>query len=56
MIGPNGSGKTTLLEILCGRIKPDSGEVAIRKRAKRLPAISLAHRLSDTGQRITATR
>ena len=34
MIGPNGSGKSTLLEILCGRIKPDSGEVAIRKRAK----------------------
>jgi len=34
LIGPNGSGKSTLLEILCGRIKPDSGEVAIRKRAK----------------------
>jgi ABC transport system ATP-binding/permease protein len=34
LIGPNGSGKSTLLEILCGRIKPDRGEVAIRKRAK----------------------
>lgn len=34
MIGPNGSGKSTLLEILYGRVKPDAGEVAIRKRTK----------------------
>ena len=34
LIGPNGSGKSTLLEILCGRINPDSGEVARRKRAR----------------------
>ncbi len=27
LMGPNGSGKTTLLRILCGQIKPDSGEV-----------------------------
>src|ERR1700730_9460578 len=31
IIGPNGSGKSTLLEILQGRVKPDSGDVAIRK-------------------------
>lgn len=31
VIGPNGSGKTTLLEMLIGRVKPDSGDVAIRK-------------------------
>jgi len=31
VIGPNGSGKSTLLEMLVGRIKPDSGDVAIRK-------------------------
>jgi ABC transport system ATP-binding/permease protein len=31
LIGPNGSGKSTLLEILRGRVKPDSGNVAIRK-------------------------
>lgn len=34
LIGPNGSGKSTLLEILFGRVKPDKGEVAIRKGAK----------------------
>jgi ATP-binding cassette subfamily F protein uup len=34
LIGPNGSGKSTLLEILFGRVKPDQGEVAIRKGAK----------------------
>ncbi|HMD86975.1 MAG TPA: ABC-F family ATP-binding cassette domain-containing protein [Terriglobia bacterium] len=34
LIGPNGSGKSTLLEILCGRVKPDSGEVATRKRSR----------------------
>jgi ATP-binding cassette subfamily F protein uup len=31
VIGPNGSGKSTLLEMLMGRVKPDSGNVAIRK-------------------------
>ena len=34
LIGPNGSGKSTLIEILCGRVKPDSGEVAMRKRTR----------------------
>ena len=34
LIGPNGSGKSTLLEILCGRVKPDSGNVAVRKRIR----------------------
>jgi ATP-binding cassette subfamily F protein uup len=31
VIGPNGSGKSTLLEMIIGRVKPDSGDVAIRK-------------------------
>jgi ATP-binding cassette subfamily F protein uup len=31
VIGPNGSGKSTLLEMLMGRVKLDSGDVAIRK-------------------------
>jgi ABC transport system ATP-binding/permease protein len=31
LIGPNGSGKSTLLEILRGQVKPDGGDVAVRK-------------------------
>jgi ABC transport system ATP-binding/permease protein len=31
VIGPNGSGKSTLLEMLISRVKPDSGDVSIRK-------------------------
>jgi len=34
LIGPNGSGKSTLLEMLFGRVSPDSGDVAIRKRTR----------------------
>jgi ATP-binding cassette subfamily F protein uup len=34
LIGPNGSGKSTLLEILDGRVRQDTGEVAIRKRTR----------------------
>jgi ATP-binding cassette subfamily F protein uup len=31
VIGPNGSGKSTLIEMLYGRVKPDGGDVAVRK-------------------------
>ncbi len=34
VIGPNGSGKSTLLQILSGAVEPDSGQVALRKRAR----------------------
>lgn len=34
LIGPNGSGKSTLIEILAGRVRPDTGDVALRKRAR----------------------
>lgn len=29
LIGPSGCGKTTLLSILCGTLRPDSGEVIV---------------------------
>lgn len=34
LIGPNGAGKSTLLKVLAGEEDPDSGEVAVRKRAR----------------------
>src|SRR5207249_7520280 len=34
LIGPNGAGKSTLLQILEGRVKPDSGDVAVRRRTR----------------------
>jgi len=34
LIGPNGAGKSTLLAVLAGTVEPDSGEVAVRKRAR----------------------
>jgi ABC transport system ATP-binding/permease protein len=43
IIGPNGSGKSTLLEILNGRVKPDSGDAAIRKGTR----LSLVQQVSE---------
>jgi ATP-binding cassette subfamily F protein uup len=34
LIGPNGAGKSTLLKVLAGDEDTDSGEVALRKRAR----------------------
>jgi ABC transport system ATP-binding/permease protein len=34
LIGPNGSGKSTLLEMLFGRLNPDTGDIAVRKRTR----------------------
>jgi ATP-binding cassette subfamily F protein uup len=34
LIGPNGAGKSTLLAILAGQVELDSGELAVRKRAR----------------------
>jgi len=35
VIGPNGSGKSTLIEMLYGRVKPDGGDVAVRKGTRK---------------------
>ena len=43
IIGPNGSGKSTLLEILNGRVRPDSGDAAIRKGTR----LSLVMQISE---------
>ncbi len=34
LVGPNGAGKSTLLSILAGLEEPDSGDVAVRRRAR----------------------
>lgn len=49
LIGPNGSGKSTLLAILQGRIKPDSGDVAIRKGTR----LSYVAQVPEFGQNET---
>jgi ATP-binding cassette subfamily F protein uup len=49
VIGPNGSGKSTLLEMLFGRVKPDSGEVAIRKGTR----LSCVAQISDFAAGVT---
>ena len=49
VIGPNGSGKSTLLEMLIGRVRPDSGDLAIRK-GTRLSAVA---QISEFPQGVT---
>src|SRR6266481_2947150 len=49
VIGPNGSGKSTLLEILIGRVKPDSGDVAIRKGTR----LSYVSHISEFAEGVT---
>jgi ABC-type branched-subunit amino acid transport system ATPase component len=33
VIGPNGAGKTTLFNVICGLLKPDTGQVTFRGRS-----------------------
>src|SRR5467141_958419 len=49
VIGPNGSGKSTLLEMLIGRVKPDSGDVATRKGTR----LSYVAQISEFAQDVT---
>jgi ATP-binding cassette subfamily F protein uup len=49
VIGPNGSGKSTLLEMLCGKTKPDSGEIAVRKGTR----LSYVKQISEFSPGIT---
>ncbi|MGE5328651.1 MAG: ABC-F family ATP-binding cassette domain-containing protein [Deltaproteobacteria bacterium] len=34
IVGVNGAGKTTLLKVICGIIKPDSGDISLQKNCK----------------------
>jgi ABC transport system ATP-binding/permease protein len=49
VIGPNGSGKSTLLEMMIGRVKPDSGDVAIRKGTR----LSYVAQISEFAARVS---
>jgi ATP-binding cassette subfamily F protein uup len=49
VIGPNGSGKSTLLEMLCGKTKPDSGDVAVRKGTR----LSYVQQISEFAPGVT---
>src|SRR5579875_3440949 len=49
LIGPNGAGKSTLLAVLAGETEPDSGDVAVRKRAR----IGYVHQISEFAPGIT---
>lgn len=49
LVGPNGAGKSTLLNILAGREEPDTGEVAVRKRAR----VGVIHQISEFGVGVT---
>jgi ATP-binding cassette subfamily F protein uup len=50
LIGPNGAGKSTLLAILAGEMEPDSGELAVRKRAR----VGYVKQVSEYGKGATA--
>jgi branched-chain amino acid transport system ATP-binding protein len=55
IIGPNGAGKTTLLNVLCGFVRPDSGQISFggrqlgRLRPHRLAGLGIARTLQGVG-------
>jgi len=55
IIGPNGAGKTTLLNVLCGLVRPESGQIRFdgreltRLRPHRLAGLGIARTLQGVG-------
>jgi branched-chain amino acid transport system ATP-binding protein len=55
IIGPNGAGKTTLLNVLCGFVRPDSGDLSLGGTSlaglppHRLAALGIARTLQGVG-------
>ena len=55
IIGPNGAGKTTLLNVLCGLVRPESGQILFggqeltRLRPHKLAALGIARTLQGVG-------
>lgn len=55
VIGENGSGKTTLMQLLCGYLKPMSGQVLYRnENLSRLSALQRARSIAVIGQNTPA--
>jgi branched-chain amino acid transport system ATP-binding protein len=55
IIGPNGAGKTTLLNVLCGLVRPESGQIRFggreltQLRPHKLAALGIARTLQGVG-------
>ena len=49
LIGPNGAGKSTLLAVLAGEMDPDTGDLAVRKRAR----LGYVRQISEFAPKIT---
>jgi branched-chain amino acid transport system ATP-binding protein len=55
VIGPNGAGKTTLFNVICGFVRPATGDIVwdgrpIRPRPHRLTRLGIARTLQGIGQ------